>query len=58
MEAYKLSSVVEHQTLDPAIRVHIPYGLLNTAKWWNWKTRDTQNVVPNEAWEFESPLGH
>jgi hypothetical protein len=41
------------------MRVRFPYGLLlATAKWWNWQTRDAQNVVPNKAWEFESPLGH
>ena len=27
-------------------------------KWWNWQTRDAQNVVPTRAWEFDSPLGH
>lgn len=30
----------------------------DTAKWWNWDTRDAQNVVPLVAWEFESPLGN
>ena len=29
-----------------------------TTKWWNWQTRDAQNVVPTRAWEFDSPLGH
>ena len=28
------------------MRVRLPYGLLDMAKWWNWYTRDAQNVVP------------
>ena len=26
--------------------VRFPYGLTDMAKWWNWQTRDAQNVVP------------
>ena len=40
------------------MRVQFPHGSLPTAKWWNWDTRDAQNVVPFAAWEFESPLGY
>ena len=40
------------------MRVQFPHGSLTTAKWWNWDTRDAQNVVPFAAWEFESPLGY
>ena len=40
-------------------RVRFPHGsLTNLTKWWNWDTRDAQNVVPSTAWEFDSPLGH
>ena len=46
------------ETLILAMRVQFPHGSLNTAKWWNWDTRDAQNVVPFVAWEFESPLGY
>ena len=28
------------------MRVQFPHGSLATAKWWNWDTRDAQNVVP------------
>lgn len=28
------------------MRVQFPHGSLTTAKWWNWDTRDAQNVVP------------
>lgn len=45
--------------LKPATRVQIPHGsLIDMAKWCNWQTRDAQNVVPSQAWEFDSPLGH
>ena len=27
-------------------RVQFPHGLLNMTMWWNWQTRDGQNVVP------------
>jgi hypothetical protein len=46
------------ETLILAMRVQFPHGSLTTAKWWNWDTRDAQNVVPFAAWEFESPLGY
>ena len=29
-----------------------------TASWWNWQTRQTQNLLPARAWAFESPRGH
>ena len=28
------------------MRVQFPHGSLTIAKWWNWDTRDAQNVVP------------
>jgi hypothetical protein len=34
------------ETLILATRVRSPHGSLTTAKWWNWDTRDAQNVVP------------
>jgi hypothetical protein len=34
------------ETLILAMRVQFPHGSLNIAKWWNWDTRDAQNVVP------------
>ena len=46
------------QPLTLARRVRFPHGLLNMTMWWNWQTRDGQNVVPYEAWEFKSPHGH
>ena len=46
------------EPLNLAMRVRFPHGSLTTAKWWNWETRDAQNVVPFAAWEFESPLGY
>ena len=46
------------EPLKLARRVRFPHGSLTTAKWWNWETRDAQNVVPVKAWEFDSPLGH
>ena len=47
------------ETLILATRVRFPYGLLNhMAKWWNWYTRDAQNVVPARACEFDSRLGY
>ena len=33
------------ETLVLAMRVQFPHGSLTTAKWWNWDTRDAQNVV-------------
>ena len=47
-----------YQPLTLVRRVRFPHGLLNMTKWCNWQTRDAQNVVPFEAWEFDSPLGH
>ncbi len=50
--------------LKPERRVRFPHGLLNVTMWWNWQTRDAQNVVPRapcaawSAWEFNSPHGH
>jgi hypothetical protein len=32
--------------LTPERRVQFPHGLLNMTMWWNWQTRDGQNVVP------------
>src|SRR5208283_4617793 len=34
------------QPLTLARRVRFPHGLLNMTMWWNWQTRDGQNVVP------------
>ena len=45
--------------LKPEGRVRFPHGpLSNMTMWWNWQTRDGQNVVPLRHWEFESPRGH
>ena len=37
---------IGYQTLDLVRRVRFPHGLLNMTMWWNWQTRDGQNVVP------------
>ena len=34
------------QPLTLARRVRFPHGLLYMTMWWNWQTRDGQNVVP------------
>ena len=52
------ASLAVNQSSDWTLAVRLRPGALTMAKWWNWQTRDAQNVVPNEAWEFESPLGH
>ena len=36
----------------------IPIRVTDTAKWWNWDTRDVQTVVPARACEFDSRLGY
>ena len=37
---------IGYRPLNQVRRVRFPHGLLNMTKWWNWKTRDAQNVVP------------
>jgi hypothetical protein len=50
---------IGYQTLDLVRRVRFPHGLLGKmTMWWNWQTRDAQNVVPLRHWEFDSPRGH
>ena len=46
------------ETLTLVMRVRLPYGLLNMAKWRNWDTRGAQNAVPVRACEFDSRLGY
>ena len=35
-----------------------PPGAHGRPLWRNWQTRQTQNLLPATAWEFESPRGH
>ena len=41
-----------------SIPIRVTENVINTAKWWNWDTRDAQNVVPARACEFDSRLGY
>ncbi len=36
--------------------VRFPHGLLNMTKWWNWQTRDGQNVVPLRLGSSNLPM--
>ena len=44
------------QPLTLERRVRFPHGLLNMTKWWNWQTRDAQNVVPLRLGSSTLPL--
>ena len=42
--------------LKPERRVRFPHGPLNMTMWWNWQTRDAQNVVPLRHGSSTLPL--